>query len=912
MLIGSDNVSSGDHSLYFSSDTTNIGGPQDLVLPFNGNYSLGQFFLSMDMFVTEDKGAYFNIQTNQTAAIGWALICEFNTDNSLVITNSSGSILLTTSYLTEEWFEITIDVDLTESYWEVSINDLFQGSFYHDESVGGLDLYASAGNEFWIDDVCYLYQNQIDEVLGCTDELAINYNSEANTDDGSCLYCETPIYVNVVADSTNTGNAAWYIENENGVIDYSGLVNTFYCFDSGCFAITMYSDSIGAFVNTNFVITDQYENQILAHTFGSESSETVNFTVGESDCSFGCTSIFAINYSSDAIVNDGSCEFEGSCGDGEITDCNGVCVPMGWYGDGWCDDGAYEFGGNWIDLTCFEDDGGDCNSIISGCTDSTALNYNPEATDDDGSCEFDDCVLPDYWGSINTGTNQTIMIPAGVTLNNETISNGSAIGVFFINELEEYQCAGYSLINGETTSIAVMGDDSTTEEIDGLVDGAELIWGLWDSSLCEDMLITSTYSSGSNIFGDAIDGSNIFTANGISFVESFTLTTCQVINFPEGWFMYSTYIESDIVDVAELFSPVLESLIIVKDNAGEVYLPEWNYNGIGDVSVDQAYQVKTFNEVSLDICGTQVSPENYPISLESGWNLVPYLREAPADVVNVVSSLLENDNLVIVKSYSGEVFLPEWNYNGIGDMYPEQGYQMKINESTELQYLSNSESYRLATDSKVNIVEPSFYTKPSITDNNMTLVIEDAAWDVLPLENSEIAIFDKNSLLLGVGTYTSPVTVLTIWGDDATTDYKDGFKASEDLFFQIESNGRKTDFIISDWKQGNSEYEINAINVAASIDTKINTEVGVALFDAVPNPTNSVTSISFYTPEQAIVNITIYNVLGELVEVFVDEEFNVGLHYLELNSSLLESGMYYFTMRSNNFEKTKQLIVYQQ
>jgi len=35
-----------------------------------------------------------------------------------------------------------------------------------------------------------------------------------------------------------------------------------------------------------------------------------------------------------------------------------------------------------------------------------------------------------------------------------------------------------------------------------------------------------------------------------------------------------------------------------------------------------------------------------------------------------------NDNLFIVKDYSGNPYLPDWGYNGIGDLYPGQGYQM--------------------------------------------------------------------------------------------------------------------------------------------------------------------------------------------------------------------------------------------
>ena len=31
---------------------------------------------------------------------------------------------------------------------------------------------------------------------------------------------------------------------------------------------------------------------------------------------------------------------------------------------------------------------GDCGPVVSGCTDSLAVNYNPDAIEDDGSCEY--------------------------------------------------------------------------------------------------------------------------------------------------------------------------------------------------------------------------------------------------------------------------------------------------------------------------------------------------------------------------------------------------------------------------------------------------------------------------------------------------------------------------------------------
>ena len=107
----------------------------------------------------------------------------------------------------------------------------------------------------------------------------------------------------------------------------------------------------------------------------------------------GCMDATADNYNADATYDDGSCEYPFSCDDGYIADCNGNCAPASWVGDNICDDGGYTSGGASIYLNCdqFDNDGGDCGDVVPdglGCMDSTALNFDPEAIEDDGSCQL--------------------------------------------------------------------------------------------------------------------------------------------------------------------------------------------------------------------------------------------------------------------------------------------------------------------------------------------------------------------------------------------------------------------------------------------------------------------------------------------------------------------------------------------
>ena len=299
----------------------------------------------------------------------------------------------------------------------------------------------------------------------------------------------------------------------------------------------------------------------------------------------------------------------------------------------------------------------------------------------------------------------------------------------------------------------------------------------------------------------------------------------QQLNLVDGWSIFSTYMIPADMDIASILAPIVDELVIAKDYLGAAYLPEWSFNGIGDIQIGQAYQIKTASDVDLTIGGAYALPEENLIELEAGWGMIGYLRAEPAPIDLVLADLVDQDNLIIAKDYLGAAYLPEWNFNGIGDILPGAGYQIKTNTAGTLQYLSNDESYRLSS-LEVTENNVSHFSKVVPTDNNMTVVIEDAAWDVLPTEGSEVAAFDKAGNLIGSAIYSSPVTVVTVWGDDAMTSEKEGSLVSEAVSFKVFTSGDVRDFTVTEWAEGSSTYLVDAINVASSIE--INTLVADA------------------------------------------------------------------------------------
>ena len=190
----------------------------------------------------------------------------------------------------------------------------------------------------------------------------------------------------------------------------------------------------------------------------------------------------------------------------------------------------------------------------------------------------------------------------------------------------------------------------------------------------------------------------------------------------------------------------------------------------------------------------------------------------------------------------------------------------------------------------------------------MQVVIPEFAWSFSPDIGTEIAAFTSDGILVGSAKYSQPITVLTLWGDDEMTKTIDGLLSDEPVVFKVWDKEQISDYKIENWSAGSNAYQIDAINVAASIEIE-DFIPATNLFDAVPNPSQTKTNISFFIAETQRVNISVYNVVGELVEVLANSVYNPGTHHLEMQVSNIEAGSYFYTMRAGEFEKTKQLII---
>jgi hypothetical protein len=81
------------------------------------------------------------------------------------------------------------------------------------------------------------------------------------------------------------------------------------------------------------------------------------------------------------------------------------------------------------------------------------------------------------------------------------------------------------------------------------------------------------------------------------------------INLPQGWSMFG-YNCSTPLDAGLAFSPISDKIVIVKDHLGNAYLPEANFNGIGNLMESTGYQIKMTETVEgFEFCEAVVTED---------------------------------------------------------------------------------------------------------------------------------------------------------------------------------------------------------------------------------------------------------------------------------------------------------------
>ena len=177
-----------------------------------------------------------------------------------------------------------------------------------------------------------------------------------------------------------------------------------------------------------------------------------------------------------------------------------------------------------------------------------------------------------------------------------------SIGIFF-KDGDQVKCAGYGVWNNETLEITVWGNNPETEEKDGFDDLELFNIKLWDCLKGIEYPAVFTFRQGDLEY---------FTNDGLSYLTMLKpdIYDTLVINLSAGWNTISMNVLPDSLALDFLLSDILNLIVVVKDNSGNLFYPSFNLNTIGNWDVKQGYLLYILDDAELVIIGKKIIPEN--------------------------------------------------------------------------------------------------------------------------------------------------------------------------------------------------------------------------------------------------------------------------------------------------------------
>ncbi|MBN2761575.1 MAG: T9SS type A sorting domain-containing protein [Bacteroidales bacterium] len=548
-------------------------------------------------------------------------------------------------------------------------------------------------------------------------------------------------------------------------------------------------------------------------------------------------------------------------------------------------DGFFGFDIDIID----NDDTGDRQAIMAWNSYAVENYRDPSRNGIAIMADFHEIISETHFTTVWTGNGweQMNLYALTATIDGVDMQPGDEIAVF-----DGEYCVGAGVLtevlNGTTTYLMFIAshNDAEPPDVNGFEEGHEIIFRLWDvSEQAEVTTVEAIYTAGTGLFEP--NGTAAFYLSGITTLE-------QSIPLTAGWNIFSLAVDPEETTIPEIVQSLVNesSLIKVQDEAGHAYeyvFPIGWTNNIPAWSMTEGYKIKVNFTTTLVVTGAPV-PLPVEIPLITGWNVIGYPALEQQSIQGVLSELISSNHLIKVQDEAGmaiEYVFPIGWVDKIVNFRPGEGYKVKVNTDDAIT-IDEPGSLKSTFSEKMKDVSPVHF-KPVYEGyglDHMNIYLTSAKLNGKPLETGdEVGLFDDDRCV-GAGVVRSdelPYLSLVASKDDPETGEADGFIAGNPITLRIWSNRYALELRVDNLSffTGYCDTFDPLATTVASFNLTASGLPGsdgwtTSLGDNYPNPFSDETTLEFTLGEMSVVDISVYNLMGEKVKTLVHQSMASG------------------------------------
>ena len=387
------------------------------------------------------------------------------------------------------------------------------------------------------------------------------------------------------------------------------------------------------------------------------------------------------------------------------------------------------------------------------------------------------------------------------------------------------------------------------------------------------------------VFSLIVNNGDVNSQTDTVIVSVKNVGSLQDIPLLAGWNIISANVVPANVNLKDIFRSLIDSrnLIKVMDEAGRTIENSGTFGGwknnIGNLTVTEGYKVNIGAAATLLFEGTRVAlPLDIPLS--SGWNIISNPCSTLQDAKTLVQKLIDSGNLVKVMDESGKTIenlgiFGGWK-NNIGNFVPGKGYKVNVSSSCTLTIPTNSKK---AASNVLEVLASTHFSK--VFDGNGTDQMNVSLVNLQTsglLNGDEIGIFDGKycvgSATIGFEQLNSGSISIPASANEGGGTVVNGFTIGNPIGLQL-YRGNQSYKLEMEPLAGNRSFEKNGsviLRVSAVYIPVYQANNTNNVFNAYPNPFTFEITIEVWNSEKTVVDVAIYNLLGQRIKNLYNAE----------------------------------------